>query len=516
MKIRVKKVVKEISTAAAVVGFPVANRRKRKSNSQNLEEMFSSSTQTGGVRISIVSGEDEHAGHVEKSQHQGLRNVMKEVEDTIDLDDFNTDDQIMATDSDEDVEPEERMTQVQILYPEIYKELFSRGFKLFKVLGRGHFGAVFSAEDLETGGDYVIKAVGLGNANKVGDAAVDRELSNYATVSAAAGTDVRMWRHFPEVYDTFKVTISEQDFTDDIGFIVMEKLVPLTSDESAFIPDVNFVVARKKPMDAADVNDYAIGRDQSIKAKNFINSGMPNVERYIIDAFRDITGEFDVFGKGDKEVDDLGARLNPRVLKRYHTMASQDAEKLDQIKMNLEQQMLQTRGYDMANYYYILAEEVEEAPEAIVVLLDMMITLVKLGKLMLDRDENTEGVIRSLTRSSIQKVATAFINGIRKNTSIPMGFSQYNIGGEWSGSPGRDLTTAIQLLHKKTGLFAKDIHDQNVMKREGGGDIVIVDLGLFRMDPKFKEEVNDLSESITKDRAYRIKILTKGKKSYII
>ena len=33
---------------------------------------------------------------------------------------------------------------------------------------------------------------------------------------------------------------------------------------------------------------------------------------------------------------------------------------------------------------------------------------------------------------------------------------------------------------------------------------------------KFKEDVNDLSENITRGREYRIKILTKGKKSYII
>ena len=174
---------------------------------------------------------------------------MEDIEDTINLDDSN---------GDSDKESKERMTQAEILYPEIYKELFDRGFKLFKILGRGHFGAVFSAEDLETGGEYVVKAVGLGNANKVGDAAVDRELSNYTTVSAAAATDERMWRHFPEVYDTFKATISGEDFTDDIGFIIMEKLVPLTSAESAFIPDVNFVIARKKPMDAADVNDYGM------------------------------------------------------------------------------------------------------------------------------------------------------------------------------------------------------------------------------------------------------------------
>jgi len=45
---------------------------------EELEEMFSSSTQTGGVPQSKVSGEEEHEGHVERSKHQGLRNVMED------------------------------------------------------------------------------------------------------------------------------------------------------------------------------------------------------------------------------------------------------------------------------------------------------------------------------------------------------------------------------------------------------------------------------------------------------
>ena len=73
-------------------------------------------------------------------------------------------------------------------------------------------------------------------------------------------------------------------------------------------------------------------------------------------------------------------------------------------------------------------------------------------------------------------------------------------------SPAKDLFKAIQLLYEKTGLVAKDVHDQNVMKREGSGDIVIVDLGLFRMDKDFDSNV--IKEKITKDRGYRIKILT--------
>ena len=201
-------------------------------------------------------------------------------------------------------------------------------------------------------------------------------------------------------------------------------------------------------------------------------------------------------------------------------MSEQDPEKLDRIRMRLGQEMLANRGYDMANYFYILTDEITEAPEAEVILLDMMTTLVKLGKIVLREEDSVEGSVKSLVRMAIRDVATAFINGIRKEVSLPIGFSSATVNDPTdSRAGGRDLTQAVQLLYQKTGLLAKDVHDKNVMKREGSGDIVIVDLGLFRLDPKFNQKNkkdDDLSENTTKDRAYRIKILTKGKKSYII
>ena len=154
MKIRIKRKVNEISAVAGVQGHAMPQKRK-KDNSEVLEEMFSSSTQTGGVKISIVSGEREHAGHVERSKHQGLRNVMEEEDDsTIVLGDEEPEEE-------QEAEQEEE-TEAQIVYPPIYEEMLNRGYKLFDILGKGQFGAVFSAEDLNTGGDYVVKVVGLG------------------------------------------------------------------------------------------------------------------------------------------------------------------------------------------------------------------------------------------------------------------------------------------------------------------------------------------------------------------
>ena len=45
---------------------------------EKVEEMYSSSGSRGHVRINVIKGGEEHAGHVERSQQQGLRNVMED------------------------------------------------------------------------------------------------------------------------------------------------------------------------------------------------------------------------------------------------------------------------------------------------------------------------------------------------------------------------------------------------------------------------------------------------------
>ena len=45
---------------------------------KKVDEMYSSSAQPGFVRIGIVKGGEEHKGRVERSQHQGLKNVMED------------------------------------------------------------------------------------------------------------------------------------------------------------------------------------------------------------------------------------------------------------------------------------------------------------------------------------------------------------------------------------------------------------------------------------------------------
>ena len=503
MKIRIKKVVQEISAvggagAGSSIEGHVDQRPKKK---RDLDEMFSSSTQTGGVRKIRITGEKEHAGHVERSRQQGLRNVMEDTDDTLDLnnpDNLGPLDRSIARGSEPEEAPE-AATQAQLDYKELYEMVLEHGYRLGQTLGAGQYGMVFSAEDLSTGGDYVIKVVGYGEAmTPIGQEAIDRELSNYTTVTQAASTDERMWKHFPETYDTWKGSL----FDLDLGFIVMERLVPLTAKESAFIPDVNYLIARKKPTDAADVADYGIGRDQSTKARWYLQNELDSLSWTVENALSVVTREYE-YGTGNRELDDIAAAVNPRQLARYERMHASSPEKITALIRKRIEFMRENLGYGISNYYYIMREEVQDAAWTILILMDIMIAVVRAGEIT--------GATENVISRQVQAVATELINGYRKATAIPMSFNTRDIAQDERTranyhSPGRDLFQAIQLLHQKTGLITKDVHELNVMKREGGGDIVIVDLGLFRIDPSFEtpEEEANLSES----RKYRIKILT--------
>ena len=54
---------------------------KKEEDISKLNELFSTSGTMGGVRIRFVSAETEHEGHVERSMHQRIKNVMEEEED---------------------------------------------------------------------------------------------------------------------------------------------------------------------------------------------------------------------------------------------------------------------------------------------------------------------------------------------------------------------------------------------------------------------------------------------------
>ena len=58
----------------------------------------------------------------------------------------------------------------------------------------------------------------------------------------------------------------------------------------------------------------------------------------------------------------------------------------------------------------------------------------------------------------------------------------------------KGLHSAIKALYDQTGLIAKDVDDSNIMSRPNG-DVVIVDVGLFRPDSGWSPK-NNLQEML--------------------
>jgi len=98
MKLRIKKkkeVIDEMSSmsggAAQGYGGPLGDdktidafnkkqEREQRLKGDKIEEMYSTQGLAGKNKQQLVSGEEEHAGHVERSKAQGLKNVMQEEE----------------------------------------------------------------------------------------------------------------------------------------------------------------------------------------------------------------------------------------------------------------------------------------------------------------------------------------------------------------------------------------------------------------------------------------------------
>ena len=72
------------SMGAGMVSGAVDDRKE-------LDELLSTSTLKGGLKLRISMSDKEHAGHVARSKHQGLRNVMEDGDDTMPIQGDNDD-----------------------------------------------------------------------------------------------------------------------------------------------------------------------------------------------------------------------------------------------------------------------------------------------------------------------------------------------------------------------------------------------------------------------------------------
>ena len=577
MRIRIKRKLKESSSSGGMTGYagvPLSTKeevdefnKKEEENQrlkgERLDEMFSSSTQTGGFRHPDPEDEcAEHCGRVERDPFNKVYKEDNDDEETIDLKDPDAMDRLANfLDDDEEEELPSLDSPMAQLHPVLHWEILDHGYEITQVLGRGKFGTVFAAEDVNTGGDYVVKVVGVGeDVGRGGPLAVRRELDNYATISEIASGDEAIWKHFPEVYETWHQSLSNVRTGGSgrsarvtgkipLGFIVMEKLVPLTDTESAFIPDLNYVVAQQL-QGLQGLSGEKSARDQSLKAKSYLKpspdgpdgrGGIENmsynttetIDRYWIssgmavnkDDFRDDAH----YERTLQKIEKIKKSISPEFLYRYEKYQEVNPDAIDFLIRKRIEYITEIFGADddenrdrefephVLDGYRILQSEVQDAPYAHLILLDLITALIKAAQL------HPSTYIREwMLGQDVEGLSADFIRGIRNVSSIPLGYSpdeakKYSSehGKINFGPEARDLFKAIRLLYKKSGIYPRDVHDANVMKRLGSGDIVIVDLGLFRTDPEWREPAQFADEEdkkLSESRRYRIKILTKPRK----
>ena len=463
--------------------FNESEKKTSKLKGKKLAEMFSSSTQTGGLRISIIRGEKEHAGHVERAKHQGLRNVMREDDDaTLPMDDSTK----PLPGSKPLPKPRD---PVEIM-------LEKNGYKLKKKLGEGQYGVVVLATEIDEygGHDFAIKIL-----KKTGNEAIAREIRNYSDISAARDKSPQIAKHFPEVFKIFE--------EDENTFIVMEVLEPLHAELKGIFGGVEQLMHKQRPMSAPEwpISKFDDDKDVSKRVEQMIGD---DAMMYMV--LRMIKGQLETFSSN------FGQRISDQIQKdidiamapnSFQNVLSVDKKRGRELLITLRDQILDYLGGAYKKYDVIMDDLKKSYPSMVFVTL-VCKKIIDIMKKHTQHPENPDDSydpqegIKANAEYIIDNFLEQFQKRYRMSTSLKSGYSQTDVG-QAGGRMGdaESIYQAIMELQDKTGLFARDLHDGNAMRRPDG-DIVIVDVGMFKTDA----ELQQMKKGRLRENRIRIKI----------
>ena len=364
---------------------------------------------------------------------------------------------------------------------EIIKNLQNFKYDLGKVLGKGMYGTVYEGTDQE-GNQYAIKEIDNSKGHGTKEAIKYRVVSN-------ARDEHLIAKHFPETYAIFN------DKENNKVYIVMEKLTNKgakslrvgdlfpgleahadSDDEVDLYPDVKKTFRRK----LYEMFQNDISRNHITKFILFGNKKLTKPEEFRL--LNRIFAEtaFTSYLNHSK-IEDTNERLHVSLMKKVNELPDVDSKL---IFIDLEHLMSNPNDPDILKHEYL------EFPGVVVYffkLLDIS------SKLFLSEPLD------------VTKMAKRFSQIVRKKTPVGI-FGNYVGDAEdekWKGldadvaseafPEAKSILQAIKVLKLKTGLVARDMHDDNVMVRESTGDLVVVDLGLFSTE----------SNSINESKRYR-------------
>lgn len=485
MKIRIKKKknLEEMSSMSGgsvqgYAGSPLAskeeteqfNRKQEKDQrlkGKKLTEMYSTRGMSGRNKQQVVSGEKEHAGHVERSKHQGLLNVME-----------NDDEETLSF-----VGPTELSdfgSNLQQTSPTARKAVKDAGYRFVDYLGGGQFGKVFKVKNPALNREEAMKIV-TGTPNST-----NREVRNYQLIQDARTKSETLAKHFPETYAAWK--------QDGFGFIAMEILEPVQYSDEAMLVDKTNLRSAEESDRVADVDL----EDQSFKAKQwfdttFLDSLAGNSDKIEAHALQGIQVSDDV------DNGDLLFYTSPTFMRGLKAQAEGGnlafSDKIDEhlsIFLNNPTSFPET-----ARILGIVKDETPDAPHVPVALGVIANVIMNIRGNALQQQGQQLDVL-ALDRV-ISNGLVAFVKGYREFSTMRIGYDKKGPKVA-TGTEKESWDKVIKELYDVTGLVARDVHYGNVMQRPNG-DLVIVDLGLFKM----QGDTPGLFES----KKYKLKILRK-------
>jgi len=365
--------------------------------------------------------------------------------------------------------------------------LKARGYELTKLLGQGMYGKVYAAYDPDDK-EVAVKIVSPESAG--GENAVDRELSNYWVMQKAREQSKLVAKHFPEVY--------EKPFKENkYGFIVMEML-DSGGDESIEISDLfggseGVIPAERDLVVHGAYKDlsrrlFAFFDDTS-KRNAFVNNLFKGIN---IDSIQDQPTKDSL----EKSLSDMKA-VADLWRGRYDATRKKESREMYLRSVAKMENLIPFQHQNLVMDF--------ETKKELTSNLWLYYTFLKMLQVL------KNNVDEYVYESYVGTVTENFINLIRRTSPIPVHNRPEKRRQKSAGAPeemagisdqARSLRAALEEAEKITGLAARDMHDQNAMFRPLGGDIVIVDLGLFKPRSQIRAEGKKWSQ---KERSKRRK-----------
>jgi hypothetical protein len=294
--------------------------------------------------------------------------------------------------------------------------------------------------------------------------AVNKEMSNYQTVQDARKKSKLIAKHFPKVFTMFS--------QDRFGFIVME----LLTNKGVKMNLVKDIFQGREGLVAPTGDAVEIGVYKDIRRRMYTYLTNDRARNKIISTLLDGVAE-SIIERVQQELSSVSFLQIPAL------EAGKDDELYYKILNRMNEAFLYTARDAFLDGFGELKKEYLTNPGLLVFIIKLMEILKEEN--MMDYYQRNVGIAMSWS-DFIRKGSAIGVHNRPEMARMDRGGAPAEVGD--AIGEAASIRKAIEELERLTGLAARDMHEDNVMIREYTGDIVIVDLGLFKPRSEVVEE----------------------------